>query len=767
MNTKHSIFKKFNKFLTSVVAILLIISLLPTTVFADSIGAGLDPNGSQGNTNIGGPSNGKSEVGTHKSTSSKWIGYRVYMVDQDRNVLSDSSVGYYVTDIVCNNMNPTLSEGDNYGTTLRVNNNNVDLTKSEMKIKALNTINSISGIAGQMPAPTVAANGYESPNGDAFKSWMTLENNSVGADGKKYGSNINWLVAVLWGQTALDEYTSHQDYYVVVESVYQCYLWTPYTDTSTYTYTTVQDAPIYNTEHLYYYKGTNTGGCVPGVSEHQIDICDGDNCSYSHNTCLRCSKEIKFTWIDLAKMLLSYGFSRSDYPKQVIVGYATHDEIVHKYDHYCASCPDNFCGVKLKEENEKTYISECTNDAYWDTWYGWMQFNADSTKNNGLVPYTWYLGPMTTSTGYLALAGNSLLLEKNNDTLGLNADSAKDSNGKTLAVVDANKYGYGIHLYRSGDHNGGDPIHTKNPVDPTPSNPNDPITPEEPKKVTPPDEPFDNTGKSTIIKVYGNIYKDGSTTYHIDNVFTYSETNTTDWVVIEDESTYKLQQWVVSGGTPDTNYTATQWLDGFDKSTLFTNSSSGYKLTYTEDEQFKIGEGNTIYLLYLKSLPPLETSDKPIPDTPDPNDTYPEDPSSDRNNQDNPDKKGSFNIIKVYATLDEYNGKVISSDTYPQQSTTPFIKIEDTPESSSWTLAQWKVTNKFNSSITAENWCGEATTQSQLSKFYLNHFYDISTTSTNTSKFGTVYETGTTPCTKYISNGTTLYLLFVKTNGDF
>lgn len=767
MKRIHSIFKKTHKLLFSAVALLLVICMLPTTAFADSVGAALDPNGSQGNTNIGGPSNGKSEKGTHKSTSSKWIGYRFYMVDQDGNVLSDSSVGYYVTDIVCNNMNTNLSEGEDYGTTLRVNNNNVQLTRNTIKKMKLSDLNSIPGIAGQMPAPTVAANGYESPNGDAFKAWMTLENNSVGADGKQYGNNINWLVGALWEQTALDGYTNNQDYYVVVESVYQCYLWTPYTDTSTYTYTTVQDAPIYNTEHLYYYKGTNTGGCVPGVSEHQIDICDEDNCSKSHDTCARCCKTIKLNLIDLLKMLLSYGLDRSDYPKQKIVGYSTHDEIVHKYSHYCATCPDNFCGVKLKEENGKTYISECTNNAYWDTWYGWMQFNADSTKNKGLVPYTWRLAPMTTSTGYLALAGNSLLLEKNNDTLGLNADSAKDSNGKTLAVVDANKYGYGIHLYRSGDHNGGNPIHTKNPVDPTPSNPNDPITPEEPKKTNPPDKPFDNTGSSTIIKVYGNIYKDGSTIYHIDDVKTYSETNTTDWVVIEDEPTYKLQQWVVSGGTPDTNYTATQWLGGFTKSTLFTNSSSGYKLTYTENEKFKIGKGNTIYLLYLKPMPYIETSDKLITSTPDPNDTYPENPSSDRNNHDNPDKKGSFNIIKVYATLDEYNGKVISTNKVYQSNTTPFIKIESTPESSSWTLVQWKVTDKFNSDITAEDWCGEATTEIQLQSFYLNHFYDISTTSTNTSKFGTVYETGTTPCTKFISQGTTLYLLFTQTNGAF
>ena len=732
MNITHSIFKrkqKFQQLLLSVIAMALILCLTPITALADSVGAALDANGSQGNTSIGsGKSNGQSETGTHRSTSSKWVGYRLYMVDDAGNVLSDSNVGYYVTDIACNNMNPTYSEGDNYGVTLRVNNNNVSLTKDQIKIKSLNTINSLSGIAGQIPAPTVAANGYESPNGEAFKAWMQTENTSLTASGKSYKNNTNWLVYALWGKTAFDTYVSNPDYYLVVETIYQCYLWTPYTNVNEYEYETVQGSPIYSEQHLYYYKDILTSTpsqCVPGVSEHQIDICSDENCTRSHTKCVRCSKEIDYNFIDLLKLL--FGYDRDAYPKQVVTGYETQEVIVHKYNHYCATCPDNFCGVKLKEENGETYISEYTNTAYWDTWYGWMQFNADSNKNKGLVMYTWRLSPITTSTGYLALAGNALLLEKDNTDLGLNADSAKDSNGKTLAVVNSNKYGYGIHLYKSKDSgNGGDPIHTVNPVDPTPTDTTDPITPETPQKTDTP-EPFDNTGTSTIIKVYGEIYKDGSTVYHINDKATYSQSQTTDWIVIEDESKYKLQQWVVSNGTPDTNYTATKWLtnsagtyvgtDGFDKSTLFTSDDTGYSLTYTEEDNFKIGEGKTIYLLYLKELPPIETSDTKVPDTTtdfEPtNPTYPEVPTGDKKKDPN-----GYNIIKVYTLLDQYNGTPLSSETYTQSSTTPFIKIE---QESNWTLAHWYTTNTHKPTVKGEDFFTKAT-DSQLKSFYENGY---------------------------------------------
>ena len=771
MDRIQSIFKKTHKLLFSTVALLLILCLTPTTAFADELytGGAVDSNGSQGNTSIGsgGKSNGKSEAGTHRSTSSKWIGYRIYMVDDKGNVLGDSEVGYYVTDIMCNNMNPNYSEGDNYGVTLRVNKNTVKLTKEQMKdenkIKSISVINAMSGIAGQMPAPTVAAGGYESPNGEAFKAWMNLENNSKGANGETFGFNTNWLVGALWGQDAYDTYTNNPHYYLVVETIYQCYLWTQYTNVNTYTYETVQGAPIYIQQHLYYEKGEcRTSG------KHLLDICEGETCTQRHETCLKCHENVNISFIDLVSLLLKYGFSRDEYPKQVVIGYETQEVIEYKYKHYCDKCPDNFCGVKLKEENGETYISEYTNTAYLDTWYGWMKFNADPKKNKGLVPYTWRLTPVTTSTGYLALAGNSLLLEKDNTDLNLFADPARDSNRKTLAVIDANRYGYGIHLYKSSDAgNGGDPIHTKNPVDPTPSDPNDPTPPETPQKTDTPN--FDNTGSSTIIKVYGEIYKDGSTVYHIDHKATYSETQTTDWIVIEDESKYKLQQWVVSGGTPDTSYTTTQWLntDGtysFDKETLFTNSSAGYKLTYTAEDNFKIGEGRTIYLLYLKTLPAIETSDKPTPFTPDPtvpNPTKPENPSSDKNNQNNPDKKGSYNIVKIYAILDKYNGTPLKSETYTQSSTTPFIKIES---ESNWTLAHWYTTNTHKPTVTGEDFFTKAT-DAQLKAFYENG-YNLKPESTISSVIGTTIKSGTQPTTTYFTSGNTVYLLFTRTEGQ-
>lgn len=283
--------------------------------------------------------------------------------------------------------------------------------------------------------------------------------------------------------------------------------------------------------------------------------------------------------------------------------------------------------------------------------------------------------------------------------------------------------------------------------------------PEQPKKLIP---NSDNTGESTIIKVYGEIYKDGSTVHHIGHKVTYSETQTTDWVVIEQEDKYKLVQWIVSSEAPDTNYKATEWLttDGkysFDKKQEFSSDDTGYKLTYTAADIFQIGDGNTIYLLYLKEMPCISTYGDVIPGTPPgiPPMHKPENPYA----PEEEDKQGDYNIVKVYATLDKYNGSVISTETYTQSGTTQYIKIES---ESQWNLASWKITDKYNSLITGKDWCGEAITKEHLNEFYQKGYYDISLP----SKFGKELEKGNKPVTKYFDTGNTLYVLLIRTDGQ-
>ena len=314
-------------------------------------------------------------------------------------------------------------------------------------------------------------------------------------------------------------------------------------------------------------------------------------------------------------------------------------------------------------------------------------------------------------------------------------------NGYYLSEADFGKAAgtSGIHIYDpSLAMKKLTPIHTKDPSL-SASDQSKPHKAETPKDESP---NADNTGNCTIIKVYGDIYKDDyGTVHHIEEKGTYTQTNTTDWVVIEDEPTYKLQQWVVSSGTADSSYTATKWLTdttnkyvgptaGFDKAKQFSSTTSGYKLTYTEQENFSIGEGtnNTIYLLYLKSLPYIKTNDKKVPDNQtsyEPtNPTYPENPY----NPNNKDKQGTFTIIKLYALLDEYNGAPLSYEVYTQKQTTPFIKIET---ESNWVLAQWYSTDKTNQSVTANDFLQKASTNDQLKQFYEKGFY-LKTPSTST-----------------------------------
>lgn len=348
------------------------------------------------------------------------------------------------------------------------------------------------------------------------------------------------------------------------------------------------------------------------------------------------------------------------------------------------------------------------------------------------------------------------------------------ANGFYLSETDLDKTAgtAGIHIYDpSLAMNKLTPIHTKDPSLST-ADQSKPHKAETPKDESP---NADNTGTSTIIKVYGDIYKDDSgKVHHITDIKTYSQSQTTDWIVIEDEPTYKLQQWVVSSGTADSSYTATKWLtdttnkyvgpsSGFDKAKQFSSTTSGYKLTYTEQEKFSIGKdtNNTIYLLYLKEMPYIKTSTTKVPDNStqyEPtNPTYPENPY----NPNNKDKQGAFTIIKLYALLDEYNGTPLSYEVYTQKQTTPFIKIQT---ESNWTLAQWYTTDKTNQSVTANDFLQKASTNDQLKQFYEKGFY-LKTPSTAT--IGNIKSKGAIATTKYFNDGSnTIYLIYTRTKGQ-
>ena len=246
----------------------------------------------------------------------------------------------------------------------------------------------------------------------------------------------------------------------------------------------------------------------------------------------------------------------------------------------------------------------------------------------------------------------------------------------------------GIHIYDLDEISdiGGEPIHTLDPETPDPSIPHSPETPTEDKQ---------NTGDAEIVKIYVNMYTDDSgKVHHIEDVGTFYKTGVTSSIIIEDEKYYKVTKWIESP-TYNPAYKGTQWLSSTGEANSFDYSvrkqSTATTLLQDKDAGFKLDKDtNTLYLLYIKQMPYIETSDTKVPDTTtdfEPtNPTYPENPSP------TPDKQGGYNIIKVYTILDEYNGTPLKSETYTQSSTTPFIKIE---QESNWTLAHWKVTNTY------------------------------------------------------------------------
>ena len=700
MNIIQQNFRRNHKIFISALVILIISCMLPSTVFAAQTGEytpTYDSNGTQGRDIIGnGGGWNPRKYNVHQSTSGLWYGYRMYIVDDQGNLMG-SGRNYYTMDIYTRNMfdNDSVIKG----TTLRINNSNVTL--SSIPKVSISDINNLSGKVGNLPCPT---NG-DRVNGDALRAWMDTENTNKGENGVAYNYNVNWLVMALWGDSALTTYMENDDYSLVVESLYECYLWTDYKPVAKnaghYNYVPVTEDRE-NFTHLMYYIGDAGASTCRAGGKHEIDICLGcthlDDYGQDYYKCRKCGARVIYEdsaldaqlgpWDKIYGLedLLSYiGSNRNQismYPKSITVQVVIDSQLQTDFYHNpnCESCVGlDICGVVRSSDGTK--IKECTNQLYWDTYYGWLKMNS-----TGMTITSSITGKVRNVSGYantyIYIGGNALTLS-NDASLGLieAGDNCKDLTLGTLGNI-----GYGIHLYKSSNYVVGNPIHTINPVDPTPSDTKDPITPEEPKKEVPPAEPFDSTGDCTIIKVYGDIYEEDNKIYHIKDKVTYKETNTTNKIIIEDEEEYKLVEWRTAS-TTNNNITASKWKYinddkqlktrgktslGF--TTIMTRTKANSDFLSTEEEPREIGEGNTIYLLYIRELPPLETSKTTdntddIPDTPKP--TNIENPY----NPDNPKKQGSYKVVKVYGILDKYNGSVIHQHTNTRESTTPFINI--------------------------------------------------------------------------------------------
>ena len=249
----------------------------------------------------------------------------------------------------------------------------------------------------------------------------------------------------------------------------------------------------------------------------------------------------------------------------------------------------------------------------------------------------------------------------------------------------------------------------------------------------------------------------------------------------KEKTGYTLEEWVVTSASPKKDVKATDWVTITASQTISTTNLksalgiSAYSMSSTvnglihgEEEPLNIGgeeeAGNTLYLLYLKSMPSIQTSDEPIPTPPAPTGfpttTYPENPYTPTNPQ--PDKQGSYNIIKVYTILDQYDGTPKQHYTVYQTETTPFILINNEP---SWTLASWFTTDTTNTSPAPTQIFKPATTQSELKQLYKNN-YLFNSTSKIESTIGTILEQGTTPTLHYFTSGECLYLFFTKLEGS-
>lgn len=771
MRNKRS---KSKQVIISVLALILILCLIPITSYAVQFTENVKANGT-------GSGHAGDTTGDCKGSNPIYVGYRIYLVDKDKNILTDDDGKIYVKDLLTQDAINLRNSADEKGNYLRIGSTKNNPNKAEnIEVELL-------------PPELFSPIKNEEGQGVNLRAWM-LEEYAT------YKSNLGYLIQYAFGNPGYNAFTEDSDNYLVVEPLWVAYEWTNYREATYTSYTKHLELTVssFNADWdelkiRFDVDSINTRALTTEIGNHKFDVCcpkeskDERGVTIKTYTCSGCDtctragvlKTITDRTLsnaignvisdnrnmlgatsvtnisDALKATLNSALSSVDtnYPKE----YREYD---FNYEHPpCGgtNCGE-YCGVYFRSDGT---VTECTNKIYYGTFYDWVCHQSRIQGTNGFIGV------------YKKLIGESLQLES--AALGLTSPSKTIDN--SYITIDAlGSQGYGIHLYSSGLL--GKPIHTYD-VD---NNPTEPAKPETPK----PEK--QNDGESTIVKVYGDVYGEDSKYYHIKHTGTFVETGTTEDVIIQDEydkTKYRLTKWVVTSSTSDkTDIKATDWVkvtatNGLDYSILksklgitsYSKTSDVDGLIHGEDTPYNIGSGNTIYLLYLRELPPLETSDEnhEADDTgfPTTKPTYPENPYI-SNTHPNPLKRGTYNIVKVYTLLDEYSGTPIKTEVYTQKQTTPFIKIES---ESPWTLATWVSTNttKSNSYITdnINKIHKTATTDEELESLYENGYllYDSSNFG-----LGTVREQDRLPGNVYFDIGTsttdTLYIFFTRLDGD-
>lgn len=820
MDIQHIFLKrkqKISRLFLSIVAMLLIVCLLPTQVFAaeeegDSLGV-TRPNGG-GNT----VSNGYGKVvgdGTAWASMSSgkqsylFMGYRVYMLDSTtKQIVTDSQV----VDLIFDNASGSNFNKSNFTEWSTMYGNGSSSLSNRKLIKATNDINYITTVTSTdaMVVYNIAPNRSSTATaGNNFSTWMMIKDSSNVTNAQK-------VMVYAFGQANTQDYIKNTNYYLMVEplfisSIWSYREWIPFEETYT-------AGDIYIEHFLWAPAKLSLSSSLIQKQGMVYDYCCDTRSSHvtPEEIKEKYGKELVLTPLSKASSHMFSTLIENSYDtlkKERIKSFLSvvtdklnlrdsswktktwsivwNDLTIQEKNQVYNYCVANDIDMLYGVEYPKTVIKGYKLKPLTDISYG---IDADGNKLYHFADYTvayankpdanWtrkheaegyhlvstYTGKMLYGTYNNTINHCKDLRIGNYDSsnpkplLGglMGGDYPDVGNGfktiKTEAGIPANTLG--LHMYGMDVVNKGEPIHTKDPENPTPEKPHNPETPTEPKQ---------NTGDAEIVKIYVDMYTDDSgKVHHIEDVGTFYKTGVTSSIIIEDEKYYKVTKWIESP-TYNNSYKGTQWLsstgeaNGFDYSVR--KQSTATTLLQGEDAGFTLDKDtNTLYVLYVKQMPYIETSDKPTPFTPDPtvpNPTKPENPSSDKNNQNNPDKKGSYNIIKVYTILDEYNGTPLKSETYTQSSTTPFIKIE---QESNWTLAHWYTTNTHKPTVTGEDFFTKAT-DAQLKAFYENG-YNLKPESTISSVIGTTIKSGTQPTTQYFTSGNTVYLLFTRTEGQ-
>lgn len=823
MDIQHIFLKrkqKISRLFLSIVAMLLIVCMLPTQVFAaddeegDSLGVTRSNGGGStlnGNGKVVGDGTAWASMTSGKQ-SYLFMGYRVYMVDSTGN--KNTLVSPVVDLIFDTTSYSNLYKANNFKNTTMYGNGTVESMKL---IQATTDKTHITTVPSDESTPMVVYNiapnrSSTGTDGNGFSTWMmNKEGNTTNAQKlMEYAFNeVGSIDNVL-------EYLKHTEYYLMVEplfisTIWSAREWVPFKETYTAGDIYIEHyvwAPIeldltsleFKRQGMVYdfccgtsekhitadeikaeYRSALTLKPLSGVSSHL-----GGSIVYNFYVSSKEERTTAFKSVVIDKLKL-----RDSSWKDTTYTLIWNDLSIQEKNAVYKYCVAN--GIKLMYgiEYPKTIIQGYEINTLEDASYG---IDADGNRLYHFADYTVAYGhqPATDWTqkhkaeGYHLVSAytGTMLYGTYNNTVNYCKNDVprignKDSWGilyggimggdypdvgdgfktiKTEAGIPANTQG--LHMYGMDVVNQGEPIHTLDPENPTPEKPHNPETPREDKQ---------NTGDAEIVKVYVNMYTDDSgKVHHIEDAGTFYKTGVTSSIIIEDEKYYKVTKWIESP-TYNNSYKGTQWLSSTGEANSFDygvrKQSTATTLLQGEDAGFTLDKDtNTLYVLYVKQMPYIETSDKPTPFTPDPtvpNPTKPENPSSDKNNQNNPDKKGSYNIVKVYAILDKYNGTPLKSETYTQSSTTPFIKIE---QESNWTLAHWYTTNTHKPTVTGEDFFTKAT-DAQLKAFYENG-YNLKPESTISSVIGTTIKSGTQPTTTYFTSGNTVYLLFTRTEGQ-